>query len=163
MPTWPSPSPTTTSAVKLKRRPPLTTLATRLMVTTRSKKAVFSAPPSRSRRLSRSRRSRPPPVFSPPLVPAPVPPPRRWGPAITRSFSLAGLGWRRDACFWEAPCSQRQAALAGDVGHGRHPAVVAVATPVEDHGLDARCPGTLGHALAHLARLGRLVAVDGAQ
>src|SRR5215471_275001 len=35
-PTWPRPSPTTTRAVKEKRRPPLTTLATRLMETTRS-------------------------------------------------------------------------------------------------------------------------------
>src|SRR5713226_5856330 len=33
-PTWPWPSPTTTRALKLKRRPPFTTLATRLMVTT---------------------------------------------------------------------------------------------------------------------------------
>src|SRR5919109_4234972 len=35
-PTWPRPSPTTTSAVNEKRRPPLTTFATRLMETTRS-------------------------------------------------------------------------------------------------------------------------------
>ena len=36
-PTIPLPSPTTTRAVKLNRRPPLTTLATRLMVTTCSR------------------------------------------------------------------------------------------------------------------------------
>src|SRR5512146_1210404 len=35
-PTWPAPSPTTTRAEKLKRRPPFTTLATRLMWTTLS-------------------------------------------------------------------------------------------------------------------------------
>src|SRR5919108_3200046 len=35
-PTWPRPSPTTTRAVNENRRPPLTTLATRLMDTTRS-------------------------------------------------------------------------------------------------------------------------------
>src|SRR5512132_4080522 len=35
-PTWPAPSPTTTSAEKLNRRPPFTTLATRLMWTTLS-------------------------------------------------------------------------------------------------------------------------------
>src|SRR5262245_8167103 len=35
-PTWPRPSPTTTSAVNEKRRPPFTTLATRLIETTRS-------------------------------------------------------------------------------------------------------------------------------
>ena len=36
-PARPLPSPTTTSAVKLNLRPPLTTLATRLIVTTRSR------------------------------------------------------------------------------------------------------------------------------
>src|SRR6266550_4683840 len=41
IPTWPCPSPTATSALKLKRRPPLTTLATRLMAMT------FSTTPSR--------------------------------------------------------------------------------------------------------------------
>src|SRR5439155_22543648 len=35
-PTWPWPSPTTTSAENENRRPPFTTLATRLMLTTRS-------------------------------------------------------------------------------------------------------------------------------
>src|SRR5690349_24376746 len=35
-PTWPAPSPTTMTALKLNRRPPLTTLATRLIWTTRS-------------------------------------------------------------------------------------------------------------------------------
>src|SRR3954468_12671502 len=145
----PSPSPTTTSAVKLNRRPPLTTLATRLMVTTRSTKAVFSPPPSRSRRVARARRSRRP-LFSP-LVPAPVPPPRRWGPAIRRSFSLA------------RSCSQAQAALTGAVGHRRDPAVIAVATAVEDDRLDAGLPGPFRDALADLTGLGRLVAVEGAQ
>src|SRR2546423_1930853 len=38
MPTWPRPSPTATSAVNENRRPPFTTLATRLMVMTRSSK-----------------------------------------------------------------------------------------------------------------------------
>src|ERR687890_430404 len=43
----PSPSPTIIRAVKLKRRPPLTTLATRLIVTSRSMYGVLSwaAPP----------------------------------------------------------------------------------------------------------------------
>src|SRR3954470_3177960 len=151
-PTVPSPSPTTTRAVKLNRRPPLTTLATRLMVTTRSTKAVFS-PPSRSRRLSRSRRSRRAPLSPPPppLVPAPVPPPRRWGPAIRRSFSLA------------RSCSQAQAALTGAVGHRGHPAVVAVAAAVEDDRVDAGRAGPLRDALADLAGLRRLVAVEDAQ
>src|SRR5690349_262184 len=38
-PTWPAPSPTTMTALKLNRRPPLTTLATRLIWTTRSSSA----------------------------------------------------------------------------------------------------------------------------
>src|SRR4028119_1739818 len=120
----PSPSPTTTSAVKLKRRPPLTTLATRLIVTTRSTKAVFSAPAPR--RLSRSPRPRRPPALSllpvPLLLPVlvPAPPPRRWGPAIRRSFSLARS--RR-----HAGGSQRQPALACAVGDSRHAPVVPVA------------------------------------
>src|SRR5690348_11934720 len=74
-PTMPSPSPTTTRAVKLKRRPPFTTLATRLIATTRSTYAVLSAwPPRRSSR---------PPRRSPP--------PRRWDPLIRTTSSFASL------------------------------------------------------------------------
>src|SRR6185436_5426072 len=70
-PTMPSPSPTITRAVKLKRRPPFTTLATRLIATTRSRCGVFSTgalPRPPSRRLSRR---------LPPSVLPPDPPPRR--------------------------------------------------------------------------------------
>src|SRR5258708_23353804 len=49
-PTRPAPSPTTTSALKEKRRPPLTTLATRLTETMRSWRSLL--PPRSSRRLS---------------------------------------------------------------------------------------------------------------
>src|SRR4051812_4478257 len=142
----PSPSPTTTSAVKLKRRPPLTTLATRLIVTTRSMNAVFSAALSRGPRSFRSRRSRRP-EFSPVPPPAPAPgppPPRRWGPAIRGSFPSSS--------------SQCQTAFAGAVRHRGHPAVVPVAAAVEDHGLDTGGLGALGDELADLARLDRLVA-----
>src|SRR4051794_38254379 len=131
------------------------------MVTTRSTKAVFSAPPSRSRRLSRSRRSRRPELSPLPLVPAPVPlpPPRRWGPGIRRSFSLAGsLG--QGACFQR---SQGQTALAGAVRDRGDAPVVAVATAVEHHGLDAGRTGALGEQLAHATGLGGLVAVQPAQ
>src|SRR3954452_20603268 len=79
-PTVPSPSPTTTRAVKLNRRPPLTTFATRLMVTTRSRCGLFSgAPPSRPPRPP-SRRSRRCPSRS--LPPVRVP---RWGPGLIRT------------------------------------------------------------------------------
>src|SRR5690606_24970760 len=54
----PLPSPTTTRAVKLKRRPPFTTLETRLMVTTRSRNWLLSE--SRLPRCWLGLRSRPP-------------------------------------------------------------------------------------------------------
>src|SRR5579871_5170833 len=55
-PTRPLPSPTTTSAAKPKRRPPFTTLATRLMLTSFSTTSP-SSPRPRSRSPPRSRRS----------------------------------------------------------------------------------------------------------
>src|SRR4051794_30209649 len=85
----PSPSPTTTRAVKLKRRPPWTILATRLMATTRSTYWLFSAPPRRS--------SRPPPRRSPPeRCP-------RWGPLMRCPLPLL-LG----ACQRCQPCQPCQ-------------------------------------------------------
>src|SRR5690606_13069070 len=122
--------------VKLKRRPPCTTLATRLMATTRSMYAVFSALPSR--RLSRrSRRS---------LC---GPPPRRCGPAMIPSLLRTRL--------------QRQSTVAGTVSHRGHPAVVVVARAVEDSTFDACGTRPLGYELADLARFGGLVAVHVAQ
>src|SRR5918911_1037028 len=105
----PSPSPTTTSAVKLNRRPPLTTLATRLIDTTRSRCGVFSAGalprPPLSRRFSR----RPPPSE------LPDPPPLRCGPGIRRS-----------------PFLELESGFAGRLGERGDAARVLVATPVED-------------------------------
>src|SRR3954451_23587688 len=115
----PSPSPTTTSAVKLNRRPPLTTLATRLMATTRSRYAVADAPaPAPRPSPRRSRRSPPAPV------------PRRWAPGIRTSLS-----------FLSSEC---QPASTGRVGERRDPAVLAVAAAVEDHSFDAGGLGPLG-------------------
>src|SRR5215469_12084575 len=132
----PLPSPTTTSAVKLNLRPPCTTLATRLIVTTRSRYAVpFSAPgPRRSSR--RSRRS--------PLPPAP-----RRGVAAIRSSSSVDT-------------SQVQSAFAGAVRQRGYPAVVGIAAAVEYGRGDARLRGPLGKQRAHLLGLGRLVAVRAA-
>src|SRR3954470_18744503 len=65
-PTFPWPSPTATSALKLNRRPPFTTLATRLIATTFSIRSL----PSRS----------PPPRLSPPRPPPPPPRPRSGPP-----------------------------------------------------------------------------------
>src|SRR5688500_14269881 len=121
----PSPSPTIIRAVKLKRRPPLTTLATRLIVTRRSMYGVLSwaAPPRPPSR--RSRRSR--------LSPPPGPPPsRRVRPGIRRSLP--------SCCC----ASELQPAFAGGVGQRRDATVVVVATPVEDDGGDAGLLGAGG-------------------
>src|SRR6478672_5198356 len=148
----PLPSPTTTRAVKLKRRPPLTTLATRLMVTTRSTYWLFSAsrlsrPPRLSRRSPRSVRS--PPPAGPPT------PPRRCCPGIRCSSSQQ----LRSRSAW----SQGQPTFTGALGDGRDPAVVLVPTTVEHDGLDTGVLGPGGDELADLLGLGRLVAVEGAQ
>src|SRR5947208_11278189 len=68
-PTRPCPSPTATSALNPKRRPPLTTLATRLIEIT------FSMRPSPSRCRSPPSRRSPPRPRPPPPGPGPPPPP----------------------------------------------------------------------------------------
>src|SRR6202030_147199 len=137
-PTMPLASPTTTSAVKLNRRPPLTTLATRLMVTTRSRYAadLSAAPPRRSSR--RARRS--------------PPPPRRGAPGISSSSS------RRLLCC-ERGRSERQPAFTGAVGQRRDAAVVPVTGPVDHRRGDAGLGRPPGQQLADLARPGLLVPV----
>src|SRR5260221_2081275 len=77
-PTRPCPSPTATSALKLKRRPPFTTFATRLIATTFSMRSL----PSRSPRLSPPRPPPPPP--RPRLSPPPPPPGPPPGPPHPR-------------------------------------------------------------------------------
>src|SRR3990172_2392293 len=91
-PTRPLPSPTITSAAKPKRRPPLTTLATRLMPTSFSTRSLSSR--------VRSRRS-----------------PR--GDLAILPGSL-----------------ERQAAGAGGLGQGLHPAMKQIAAAVEHDLLD---------------------------
>src|SRR5438445_491488 len=99
IPASPLPSPTATSALKLKRRPPFTTFATRLIATT------FSTIPSLSRwRSPPSRRSPPRPL---PRPPRPPPPPR--GPRAGRCSSGAGgtsaagtLVAVPVSCFWSS-------------------------------------------------------------
>src|SRR5690606_34205798 len=142
-PTMPLPSPTTTRAVKLKRRPPLTTFATRLIFTTRSmyETPLSAAPPRRSSR--RSRRSPPPPA------------PRRGAAAISGSSSR---------CSYHGPgSSEVQPAFAGAVGESRDASRVAVATAVEHDGGDPGTLGPLSEKLADLSRLLGLVALDIAQ
>src|SRR6185369_9400047 len=120
---------------------PLTTLATRLIATTRSTCGVFSAAPPRPPPSRRSRRS-----------PPPAPPPRRCCPGIRRP-SCSG------SCSSEV-ASEVQAVLAGRIGERREPAVVLVPAAVEDDRGDTGRLGPLGHQLADLAGGGGLVADD---
>src|SRR5688572_1869576 len=146
MPTMPSPSPTTTRAVKLNRRPPLTTLATRLMVTTRSRCGVFSAmsrgprPPSRPR----PRPSRPPPSRLPPSVLLPDPEPRRCGPGIPVHSPF---------------CLELESGATSGVGQRSDSSGVLVAAPVEDDLADPGRLGPLRDQCAHLGGDGLLVSV----
>src|SRR5688500_15481990 len=142
----PSPSPTIIRAVKLKRRPPLTTFATRLIVTSRSMYGVLSwaAPPRPPSR--RSRRS-PELLRSPPGPPGP-PPSRRVRPGIRRSLPC------------EQPSSELQPAFTSGVGQSGDAAVVVVTTAVEHHCRDAGLAGAGGNELADLGRAGLLVAVQ---
>src|SRR3954453_12919776 len=101
-------SPTTTSAVKEKRRPPLTTLATRLISTTRS----WRSRPAEETDLS--------------------------GAAIERflrveEIKCGGPPYRRRTCGAStggAPL-EREPGLARALGEGLHAAVVLVAAAVE--------------------------------
>src|SRR5215208_485752 len=105
MPTTESSSPTATRAVNEKRRPPLTTFATRLISITRS---------CRSRPLGLTLST-----------------------AIERT-KVAGLSRRP---------SELQPPLAGALGDRRDASVEAVATPIEDTGLDSGGLGALGEEL----------------
>src|SRR5271168_1625189 len=149
-----------TSAVKLNRRPPLTTLETRLIVTTRSRKLLLSPsrsrpprpPPSRRPRLSRESRpsdrdSRPsagPDVW--PAVPAGC-------SAIMRSFRSGLIP--QDRCL----PSEFQPTFTGSVGQCRDPPAVGVAATVEHHRVDAGGLGALGDQLTDPHAVGLLVAV----
>src|SRR5579885_2448013 len=147
----------TTSAVNENRRPPLTTLATRLISTTRSLSSLVSwtstainvhplhgawdlaakSKPGKDAGSVRSRRLRARPRTQP-------------GAALPRARDRGTCGG------WT--CSKLQASFAGGVRQRLHPAVVEVAAPVEDDLLDAVLPGGRREQLADLGRLLRLVA-----
>ena len=131
----PSPSPTTTSAVKLKRRPPFTTLATRLMATTRSMYAALLA-----RRAAT--------VVTASSVRAAGTAAAALGSAHVELPSSSSCSVECRRWSWR---SERQPALAGAVGQGRDAAVVLVAGSVEDDSLDTGPLGALGDQLADLA------------
>src|SRR5437899_5331564 len=144
IPTCPLPSPTATSALKLKRRPPFTTFATRLIATT------FSTMPSPSRwppRSPPSRRSPPRPRPRPPRPPppgprgprgagAPRPLPQGRGP---RPGPGPGPGLQEPACSRSSalPGSldpsplELQSPFAGAVSHRLHAPVILITAAVE--------------------------------
>src|SRR5437870_5904852 len=116
-PTWPRPSPTTTSAVNENRRPPLTTLATRLMETTRS----FSSSTLGSIFASATR-----------ILPLEkgAPPPSRL-PREPAGRGAAPLSTPRN------PRSlKHQAAGASRVGERLHSSVVHIPATIEHHSVD---------------------------
>src|SRR5229473_2284827 len=129
-----------TIAAKPKRRPPFTTLATRLMPTSFSTKSLSSRSPRwRSPSRPRPPRSRPPedraPADdrSPPPGRAP-PPPGRAPPPGVRAMKALSL--------------ENEPALAGGVGQGLDPAMEEIAAAVEHDGGDAGGLGALGDELA---------------
>src|SRR5215213_8906875 len=117
-------SPTTTRAVKEKRRPPLTTFATRLISTTRSCRSMPAGLTERS-------------MSVPILIRLP---PSRETVAVRRARN----GRRSRAR------SYGEASLAYALGEGADAAVVLVAAAVEDGPLDARGLGALREELAGL-------------
>src|SRR6478672_9270992 len=148
----PFPSPTTISAVKLNRRPPLTTLETRLIVTIRSMRLLFS-PESRPPRPPRSSR-RPRPPSRPP-------------PRLSRLSRLSVLdGPAPLACsaimqsFRKSSSSEFEPAFARGVSQRCDPSAIGVPTAVEHHGLDTCGLGALGDQLSDPDAVGLLVAVD---
>src|ERR1700722_9674009 len=152
-----------TNAVKLNRRPPLTTLETRLIVTTRSRKLLLSPsrsrpprpPPSRRPRLSRESRpsdrdSRPsagPDVW--PAVPAGC-------SAIMRSFRSGLIP--QDRCL----PSEFQSTFTGSVGQCRDPPAIGVAATVEHHCVDSGSLGPFGDQLTDPHAVGLLVSLHAA-
>src|SRR5690606_1049137 len=125
---WPKPtrprwSPTTTRAAKPKRRPPFTTLATRLMWTSLSTNSLSRSSP-RSRSLSRSRR-------------------RPCSAMSVRPF--LDMGRPRVSAR-----SEFQPALAGGVGQRLDAAMIDIGAAVEHDLLDARGLCALRHELSHL-------------
>src|SRR3954471_20202937 len=132
---WPKPtrpfwSPTMTSAAKPKRRPPFTTLATRLIWTSLSMNSLGSRSAPRP-----PRRSRAPPSRS------------RLGSCAITVFSLFGRSARHHPL-------EVQATFARGIAERFDAAVVAIAAAVEHDILDALLDRALGNQRAH--RLGGL-------
>src|SRR3712207_627629 len=126
---WPKPtrprwSPTTTRAAKPKRRPPLTTFATRLMWTSLSTNSLSRFSSRCSRCPDRS------------LCAMPVPP-------VDREIKITPASVR---------ALEAQPALARGVGQRLDAAMIEIGAAVEDDLADAGRPGALGHEAPDLGR-----------
>ena len=168
-PTLPILSPETTSAEKLKRRPPLTTLAQRLMKTTFSESslpsesvgagALFTARAATAAAAAAAALA-----AAAAMAAAPWPPRcRSW--LLRSAVAMASeRGLRRatgaigrcvirncyhDVCLVGA--LELEAAFTRGIGEGFDFSVVEVAAAVEDHGADVGALGALGEELADLA------------
>src|SRR5437879_4700750 len=130
-PTWPRPSPTTTSAVNENRRPPLTTLATRLIDTTRSVSSSTLGS-----------------IFAS-------------ATQILLDLRLASGGpayGTADALRRALPLLKNEPAGAGRVGERLHPPVVLVAAAIEHYPLDPAALGVLREERADHLRRGDVAA-----
>src|SRR6058998_3072350 len=133
-PTWPRPSPTTTSAVNENRRPPLTTLATRLMETTRSfNSSTLGSILASATRFSLGRRGLRPPLDS---------------PANTREREAAPLSTPPRTRGATGRLENKPAG-ASRVGERLHAPVVHIAAAIEYHALDSLRLRLLGQELSN--------------
>src|SRR5712692_7758959 len=144
IPTRPCPSPTATSALNPKRRPPFTTLATRLIeitFSTRPSPSRCRSPPSSRRGPPRPRPRGPrplPPSWSPPRPPRP-PRPRR-SRCSRCSRCLRPQTRPRPARLPASPVRSPlnlQSTFPGAVGHRLHAPVVLIAGALEHDSGDA--------------------------
>src|SRR5258708_9611778 len=149
-----------TIAEKPKRRPPCSTLATRLMPTSFSTKSPSSRSPRwRSRSRPRWRRSRPPedraPADGRSPPPGRVPPPGRAPPPPGRApLPPPGRALLPGVRAMKGLSLESEPALAGGVGQGLDPAMEEIAAAVEHDGGDAGGLGALGDEPADGCRSG---------
>src|SRR6185295_5733928 len=150
-PTWPRPSPTTTSAVNENRRPPLTTLATRLMETTRSfnSSTLGSIFASATQLLLALPLSTPSPRASGPIKTAQMLGAAEF-PTEAYAAYAAGSGTRQQRRRWAVFIGplKFEAAGARRVGQGFDPPVVLEAAAIEHHAREPRRLGPLGQQRA---------------
>src|SRR3954452_11069134 len=168
----PASSPTTTRAVNEKRRPPLTTLATRLISTTRSCRSRPELETERSGAAMESFEGSGQMVVAAAAAAGWIRPVDAGRRTVKRHSGRATgrfSGWRSGAAgrfqavvgVVVTAISETQAALAGALGEGLDAAVVLVSAAVEDRGFDAGRLGALGQRLAGLLRL--VERLEGAQ